>query len=125
MGTLIDFEDAFGDQLIQWSGMRFKPGRDDDEGNWIPGGTSTITFLATPHQPVSSEDMTLVPSEDGQHVTDSRKLYTAFELSTRRGESDADIVVDPDSGEHYEVVAVADRGRQGGYYKVITRRVSK
>ncbi|MGL4250955.1 MAG: hypothetical protein ACRDCI_11815 [Plesiomonas shigelloides] len=116
---LIDFEDAFGDMLIKWTGTRYQPGYTNDEGVWITGSAVPITFKATPHQPASSEDLKLVHMEDGQKIEDIRKTYTPFKLQSRKKGQDPDVVVDPDTGEQYEVTQVSERSRQGGYYKVI------
>ncbi|MGL5774520.1 MAG: hypothetical protein ACRCYB_04135, partial [Aeromonas veronii] len=82
-----------------------------------------ISFMATPHQPAGSESMQLVKKEDGQLVEDMRKVYTSFALRSRDESKNPDIITDPDSGLQYEVIRVAQRNRQGGYYKVIIEKL--
>lgn len=122
-GTLIDFDDSFGDMLIRWTGQRFSPGYTNDEGVWVDGASQPISFMATPHQPVGSESMQLAKKEDGQLVDDLRKVYTSFPLRSRDESKNPDIITDPDSGLQYEVIRVAQRNRQGGYYKAIIEKL--
>lgn len=122
-GTLIDFDDAFGDMLIRWSGTRFTDGHANDEGVWVDGASQPISFMGTPHQPAGSESMQLAKKEDGQLVDDMRKLYTSFPLRSRDDFKNPDILVDPDSGLQYEVVRASQRNRQGGYYKAIIEKL--
>lgn len=118
-GTLIDFDESFGDMLIRWTGHRFSSGYTNDEGVWVDGASLPISFMATPHQPAGSESMQLAKKEDGQLVDDLRKVYTSFPLRSRDESKNPDIITDPDSGLRYEVIRVAQRNRQGGYYKAI------
>ncbi|MGL4753719.1 MAG: hypothetical protein ACRCXB_15170 [Aeromonadaceae bacterium] len=122
-GTLIDFDDSFGDMLIRWYGNRYSPGFTNDEGVWVDGASQPISFMATPHQPAGSESMQLVKKEDGQLVEDMRKVYTSFALRSRDESNNPDIITDPDSGLQYEVVRVSQRSRQGGYYKAIIEKL--
>lgn len=119
---MIDFDNDFGDLLIQWSGVRKTAGQRVDY-QWVPGSESPITFMATPHQPVGDTEINLVKLEDGEKIEDMRKLYTSFALQTRKGDVDADALTDPDSGEQYEVRQVSDRDRLGGHYKAIIKRI--
>ncbi|MGL5395952.1 MAG: hypothetical protein ACRDBQ_11870 [Shewanella sp.] len=122
-GTLIDFDDSFGDMLIRWYGNRYSPGFTNDEGVWVDGASQPISFMATPHQPAGSESMQLAKKEDGQLVDDLRKVYTSFALRSRDESKNPDIITDPDSGLQYEVIRVAQRNRQGGYYKAIIEKL--
>lgn len=122
-GTLIDFDDSFGDMLIRWYGSRYSPGFTNDEGVWVDGASQPISFMATPHHPAGSESMQLVKKEDGQLVEDMRKVYTSFSLRSRDESNNPDIITDPDSGLQYEVVRVSQRSRQGGYYKAIIEKL--
>jgi len=122
-GTLIDFDASFGDMLIRWTGSRFSPGYTNDEGVWVDGASLPLSFMATPHQPAGSESMILAKKEDGQLVDDLRKVYTSFPLRSRDESKNPDIITDPDSGLRYEVIRVAQRNRQGGYYKAIIEKL--
>ena len=120
---MIDFDSDFGEFFVTWTGFRYQPGGDDDTGAWVPGSTDPISFQAMPHQPVSGEEMQLVQLEDGQKVEDIRKTYTSFPLQTRNGDVNADILVDPKSGDQYEVNSVSDRDTLGDHYKVIIHKL--
>ena len=115
---MIDFNADFGDLFISYTGERYSTGADDPlTGRWAPGSLSSISFRGMPTQPVSDTELKLVKLEDGQKVEDVRKIYTPFELFTRRDDSDADLI---DVGaDKYQVVQVSPRDQLGGHYKAI------
>lgn len=120
---MIDFESDFDEFFIDWTGERYSAGSDDDAGRWQSGATSPLEFRAMPSQPINQGELNLVKLEDGQKVSDVRKTYTPFELFTRGNDVDADIVIDPESSERYEVTQVSSRNELGGHYKVIMVKI--
>lgn len=115
---MIDFNADFGDLFIPYTGERHSAGADNPlTGRWVPGSLSSISFRGMPTQPVSDTELKLVKLEDGQKVEDVRKIYTPFELFTRRDDSDADLV--NVGSDKYQVVQVSPRNQLGGHYKAI------
>lgn len=118
---MIDFNADFGDMFIDYAGFRYTDGYDDDEGGWVQGGKTPLTFIGMPTQPLSDTEIKLVQLEDGQKISDMRKLYTPFSLRGREGDKNADeITID---GNLYQVRDVSPRDTLGGHYKAIIRKI--
>lgn len=114
---LIDFEADFGELFISYTGERYSAGADDAAGRWVSGTKTPISFEGMPTQPLTNTEMTLVKLDDGQKLEDVRKIYTPFELQSRNGDVDADLV--NIGSDQYQVTQVSPRDPLGGHYKVI------
>lgn len=117
---LIDFENDFAELLNEYPVTRYEQGADNDEGEWVAGGTVDTTVKATPTQPLSGEEEKLVQPEDGQYIADFRKIYCTSALQQRQNGIDPDdITID---GTVYQVYRASPRMELGGHFKAIIRK---
>lgn len=110
---IIDFASEFSDLLAAWTGTRETAGADNAAGQYVPGASAPLEFMATPVQPLSMRE--LRQQEGGEFVGSTVKTYTAFpvlinDVLTYRGIS-------------YQVRQIDDREPFGGYLKVMLMKV--
>lgn len=118
---IIDFANDFADLMITYDGCRYQTGQDAPDGSWVPGGKTPFSVKGVPAQPLSSTEMKMLQPEDGQYISDMRKLYLVEPLQQRRKGIDADeITID---GALYQVYQASDRRELGGHFKAIVRKV--
>ena len=107
----------FLSEMITATLIRYPDGAYVD-GEWVSGTPveSSISIIAP--QPVTPNDLQML--EDGEHVRDFLKTWTATEIRTREGNQDADEL--RINGKVYKVFQVSDRSTLGDYYRAIIRR---
>ena len=87
-------------------------------GDWTPGGTSTIN-VAADLQPLSGNDLKILA--EGHHGEEMQKMYLATELFTAREDIAADeVTID---GAQWKVINVRKYTILSGNFKVIVARI--
>jgi len=115
---MIDLILLFPELLVSATLARFAGGQYAG-GEWVPGAASTSVIQIIKPQPVASDELDPLPQ--GERVKDFLKTWSVTELQTRDGGEDSDRLTL--GGKVYKVVSVEDRDLEGGYHKVIIKRV--
>lgn len=116
---LFDFNQVWGDQFINYTLIRYMPGYDNAEGQYVPGTNTQQTIQGMPPQPLNEKE--LMQFADGQKIQDIQKIYTSFPVRVRTDDINADRF--QFEGETYEVIKVETRDILGNYYKATVRKV--
>lgn len=116
---LFDFNQVWGDQFINYTLIRYMPGYDNAEGQYVPGTSTQQTIQGMPPQPLNEKE--LMQFTDGQKTQDIQKIYTSFPVRVRTGEVNADRF--QFEGQEYEVIKVETRDILGNYYKATVRKI--
>lgn len=116
---LFDFNQVWGDKFINYTLIRYMPGYDNAEGQYVPGASTQQTIHGMPPQPLNEKE--LMQFTDGQKIQDIQKIYTSFPVRVRTDEVNADRF--RLEGQEYEVIKVETRDILGNYYKATVRKI--
>ena len=116
---LFDFNQVWGEQIINYTLIRYMPGYDNAEGQYVPGTNTQQTIQGMPPQPLNEKE--LMQFTDGQKIQDIQKIYTSFPVRVRTDDINADRF--QFDGQAYEVIKVETRDILGNYYKATVRKI--
>lgn len=120
-GRVMDLLSYFGEFMASATLYRHSSGSYDSEGRWSAGGQTGTPVVALIPQPVTGENLRLLP--EGEEVGDyvSTAVASSLEVHTRQDDRDPDVL--DIGGVRYECHTVLRWGDYGGFDKLILRRV--
>lgn len=109
----------FTDEMVSATWIPGGNGTYGASGLWVPATGTPSTIQIVRPQPVTSNDLQQL--DDGEHTQDFLRTYTTALVDTREGVADSDVITW--LSEPYRVVQVDKRDLDGGFRRVIMRRV--
>tara|TARA_R100000544_G_C2220133_1_gene56996 strand:- start:866 stop:1234 length:369 start_codon:yes stop_codon:yes gene_type:complete len=116
---LIDFGSDFAELLIKHTGLRYRAGTKDDRGRMKEGVNSCFSFKGTYPQPVTQDDMVMLP--EGTEVSSTLVIHSVQKLNVVGGKKKADTVTW--EGVDYLVMQSDRRNHLGNYYRNVIKKV--
>ena len=116
---LIDFGSDFADLLIKHNGLRYVAGTIDENGRVQDGANSGFTFKGTYPQPLTQDDMVILP--EGTDVSSTLVIHSVQKLNVVNGKKKADTVIW--EGVNYLVMQSDRRNHLGNYYRNVVKKV--